>query len=274
MLERVSAVVPTHQSIRTIEACLSSLRNQRRVDLEVVVVDNHSLDGTWEVAQRLAHVALRTGPERSQQRNAGVAASSGQWVMYVDSDMVLPPEVVGDALDAARHADAEAVFVPEITVGEGFWARCRALERDCYAGEPRIESPRLIRRSWLVDHGVFTTDLIGQEDADIRQRLRASGAALARSRNPIIHDEGRLTFKGVMAKRFYYGRTLPAYRRAHPGAMSEQAGAALSAYWKHRHALARQPHLAGGLLILRSLELVAYGAGALAGSFNRGQGVG
>ena len=47
----VSVVIPTKDSIRTIERCLRSIREQTWPAVELVVIDNYSEDGTWEVAQ-------------------------------------------------------------------------------------------------------------------------------------------------------------------------------------------------------------------------------
>ena len=45
----VSVVVPIKDSIRTVEACLRSIRAQTWEPLELVVIDNFSTDGTWDV---------------------------------------------------------------------------------------------------------------------------------------------------------------------------------------------------------------------------------
>jgi hypothetical protein len=72
----VSVVVPTRDSIRTIERCLRSIREQTWPVVDLVVVDNYSTDGTWEVDQEFAHWAIQADPERSTQRNAGDGALS------------------------------------------------------------------------------------------------------------------------------------------------------------------------------------------------------
>jgi glycosyltransferase involved in cell wall biosynthesis len=265
----VSVVVPTRDAARTITACLASVRSQTHRPIELIVVDNWSDDGTFELARRLADRALRHGPERSAQRNLGVAEARGEWILWLDADMELAPDAVERGLDAGLAAGAVGVFLPETTSGSGFWTRCRTLERRCYHGEPRIEAPRLLRTAWLRDAGGFLVDLTGTEDAAVRNRLLAAGATLAWADTMVVHHEGRLGLGRLARKRFYYGRSIPAYRRAHPGAVSGQVGATLGALWRHRRLLAADPAHAAGLLAMRGWEVAAYLAGALAGTLNR-----
>jgi len=261
----VSVVVPTRDAARTITTCLESVRSQTHRPIELIVVDNWSADGTFELAGGVADRVLRRGPERSRQRNLGMAEARGEWVLWLDADMELAPDSVERALEAGLAAGAVGVFLPESTVGSGFWTRCRALERRCYHGESRIEAPRLLRADWLRASGGFA-DLTGIEDADLRNRLLAAGETLAWADTMVLHHEGRLGLWGLAGKRFYYGRSLPAYRRSNPGAVSGQIGATLGALWRHRRLLAADPTHAAGLLAMRAWEAAAYLAGALAGA--------
>ncbi len=262
--ELVSVVIPTLNAAGTIETCLASIRAQTHPEIELIVVDNWSQDGTWEAATDLADVAVRAGPERAAQRNIGIQRAGGDWVLWIDADMELAPEVVERSLAAAHAGGAAGVFIPEVTVGSGFWTACRTLERRCYHGEPLIEAPRLLRTGQLRALGGFSERLAGTEDAALRTRLRAEGTPLVWADTLILHHEGRLTLGGVARKRFYYGRSIPAYRHAHPGAVSGQASATLAALWRHRRLLAADPPHAAGVLLLRAWEAAAYLAGATA----------
>ena len=220
----VSVVVPTRNAGRTIETCLRSVRAQTWPALELIVVDNGSTDATWAVAERLADLALRGGPERSAQRNLGIDHAAGEWVCYVDADMELGPEVVERAVRAGTAVGAVGVAIPEESVGPGFWTRCRTLERRCLRDEPELLWPRLVRTGYLRDTGGFAPWLTGTEDAELHRRMVAHGVRIARAEGLILHHEGRLTLGGLARKRFYYGRGLLAYRRAHPGRWPPRPG--------------------------------------------------
>ena len=79
----VSVIVPTKDVSRTIERCLSSIRGQSWQALELIVIDNFSKDGTWEIAEGIADVALQAGPERSSQRNLGISLAKGQYLSLI-----------------------------------------------------------------------------------------------------------------------------------------------------------------------------------------------
>lgn len=259
---RVSVVVPTKDVERTMERCLRSIRAQSWPEVEIVVVDNFSTDRTFQIAQELADVAVQAGPERSAQRNLGITKATGDWILWIDADMVLTPRVVEDAVTAAIAQHADAVFIPEITVGTGFWTACRALERRCYVGVEMIEAPRLIRRETFEATGGFVPDVAGQEDAELRMRLLARQTPMVHIDTYILHDEGHMTLSFILKKRYYYGQSLPAYNRRQPGAMKAQGAATLMAMVKGLPILAEKPLHATALVGLRAAEVVAYAVGA------------
>jgi glycosyltransferase involved in cell wall biosynthesis len=262
----VSVVVPTRDSLATIETCLRSIRAQTYRPLELIVVDNQSTNGTWEMIERLADVAIHGGPERSAQRNIGVKSASGEFVLWIDSDMELRADVVEAAVRIASSRNASGVVIPEVTVGDGFWARCRALERRCYLGEALIESPRFVRREYLERTGGFAEWLSGTEDAELRMRMLRQRIPLARAETLILHHEGGLSLTMVARKRFYYGLGLPLYRKAHRGALPSQGKATARALVRRRTLLAPHPLLTVGVILMRLVEAAAYLAGASVGA--------
>ncbi|MFN8018209.1 MAG: glycosyltransferase [Acidimicrobiales bacterium] len=267
----VSVVVPVKDGMRTIEACLRSIRAQTWEPLELIVIDNFSTDGTWEVSQELAHHAEQAGPERSAQRNLGIERAKGPWVLWIDADMELPPTIVERAMAVALDEEADGVFIPEVTVGDGYWTACRALERSCCVEEILVQSPRLVRRDYLRRTGGFLESLSGTEDAELRSRMIHDGCRLAWIPDLIVHDEGRMSLKFIWSKRYYYGRGLKKYRQEHPGALSDQAGSAVGAYRKHWRRLAAKPTVAAGVVLMRAGEFAAYGIGAALGAIERDQ---
>ncbi|GAA2075650.1 glycosyltransferase family 2 protein [Aeromicrobium tamlense] len=260
----VSVIVPTRNNARTIERCLASVRAQDHPHVELIVVDNHSSDGTDDIARGIADVVITAGPERSAQRNRGIRAAEGVWILWLDSDMYLPTDAVSAAVRTAAVTDATGVALPERTIGDGFWTACRALERECYLDAPWLHNPRLLRRADMLADG-FHESMSGPEDADLRFRIRDAGGTVELA--PVVVDlaEGRLTLRDIWQKRYYYGLSLPALVERHDRAMADQGSGVLRAYAQSWRRLARRPVHALGMAGMRVMEAAGYLWGARAG---------
>lgn len=259
----VTVVVPTRNAGRTLAACLRSVRAQTYPDVELVVVDNESADDTWRIARTLAHRVERCGPERSAQRNHGWRTGRGDLVAFIDADMVLEPIVVAEAV-AAFRADPEigALVIPERAFGVGYLACCRVLEKRLYESDERAEAARVFRRAVLAELGGFAEHITGFEDWELTDRLLRDGRRIGRVTAPVWHDEGRISLRRAFVKKRYYGQWLPTYRRQ-VGAATQRRRS-MPAAFGHPLLLARSPHRAAGLLLLKSVEWTGIAVGAYA----------
>lgn len=260
---RVSVIVTTRNSAARLEPLLRSIREQTYPDLELIVVDNRSIDETVAIAERYANRVIDAGPERSAQRNRGVRVCTGEHVLIVDADMVLEPDVVAACVHACHQTSATAIVVPEDTVGRGFWAACRALERSCYANDETIEAARFFEREAFLRHGGYDEVLHAGEDWDLPARMRAAGEPSARVATRIHHMEGQVRLGPHLRKKYYYGKSLGAYVRRHPRLALRQLTVVRPAFVRHRRRLAAHPSLTLGILFLKTAELAAGGAGFL-----------
>lgn len=203
--DRVSFVIPTHNNERTIKACVTSAAAQSG-DIEVIVVDNQSSDATPELASGSgADRVLIAGPERSAQRNRGFEASTGEIVVFIDSDMVVEDRVAPNLRAAFRDVSVGAAVLPETAFGLGYLAQCRALEKRLYLGVASAEAARAFRASILAEIGGYDEAYFGFEDYELADRVQAAGWALGRSHAGVRHDEGRVQLRALWHKKRYYG---------------------------------------------------------------------
>jgi len=248
----VTVVVPTRNSARTLARCLESLRAQTH-PCTAVVVDNFSADATRAIAMRHADAVIVAGPERSRQRNVGAAAYRADVVGFVDSDMVLSPRVVAEAV-AAVAAGHGAVIVPERSVGDGFWAQVRAYERAFYAGSDGVEAPRFFAHAAFEAAGGFDEALDAGEDWDLGRRV-ARIATCARIDAGIDHDEGRVRYLEACRKKGGYAEGIARFAAKHRGA----AWSSLldRPYLRRPWRLLADPRLGAGLVALKTGEATA-----------------
>jgi glycosyltransferase involved in cell wall biosynthesis len=216
---RISAIIPTYNSERTLASCLQSLRQQSHPDTEIIVVDNGSSDSTDQIAQHFADKVVSQGPERCAQRNRGAAEATGNIVVFFDSDMVIEPEVLADIASAfAQDADLGAITIPERSFGDGFLAQCRALEKSLYVGNDEVEAPRAFRKEIFSRIGGWDETLTAAEDWELADRTRANDVRIGRVDSWIWHDEGRINLATQFRKKQYYGRWVAEYLHRAPEA--------------------------------------------------------
>jgi hypothetical protein len=94
-----SIVVPTYNRERIVGRCIESCLGQSFSDYELIVVDDHSSDGTVEALRlyddsRLRIVVHERNRGISPSRHTGVVNASGEWIVIVDSDWELIPDAL------------------------------------------------------------------------------------------------------------------------------------------------------------------------------------
>ena len=104
-----SIVVPVYNRERLIRRCLSSCLSQSFGDFEIIVVDDASTDETIGAVNSFSDSRIRIARHNTNRgvcpaRNTGIDASSGRWVVCLDSD----DELNAGALDAIRERAEES----------------------------------------------------------------------------------------------------------------------------------------------------------------------
>lgn len=266
----VSVIVPTKNSGETIEKCLQSIKNQSYPEIEIIVVDNYSQDKTEEIAQEYAKVYVK-GPERSTQRNFGAQKAKGGYLLFIDSDMELTPKVVEECINEIKKDEKiKGVIIPEISVGKGFWTRCKALERSCYIRDETMEAARFFEKEIFEKIKGYDERIAGGgEEYDLPQRVKEAGYRIARIPPHIIHHEGHLTLLGSMRKKFYYAQTLDFYRKKHPDLFTKQATIFRPAFLRNYKQLLKSPLTSLGLFIMKICEFGAGAAGFAVGKIRK-----
>ena len=120
MTLEVSVIMPAYNAVRFIEAALDSLRAQTGVELEVIVVDDGSIDETPRIVEQIAtadpRVRLIASPHRgvSAARNTGLEAARAPFITFLDSDDLCPPGKTARQLARLRADPEAAVIVGEV----------------------------------------------------------------------------------------------------------------------------------------------------------------
>jgi len=194
---RVSVVIPCFNAERYIAATLRSVLQQTDVELEIIVVDDGSTDGSIAVVQQqfpqVRLIPVANGGVASA-RNAGIAAATGEWVAFCDADDIWLPGKLAAQFDAmarvpgcrmsytAWHVWTCAEPEPDAALLHSLAAQAGDMQHwtgatgwlypelllDCVVWTSTV----LMQRSLLAEIGDFDTSLRIGEDYDLW--LRAS----------------------------------------------------------------------------------------------------
>jgi glycosyltransferase involved in cell wall biosynthesis len=107
---KVSVVIPVFNGKKFLAGCLDAMMRQTCRDLEIIVVDDASTDGSTDIARsypgvRVISFERNRGP--SAARNAGIEAASGEWIHFMDVDDMINNRFYELMAAAAVAADAD-----------------------------------------------------------------------------------------------------------------------------------------------------------------------
>ena len=91
----ISVIVPVYNVEKYLEECLDSIQNQTYSDIEVILVNDGSLDNSKDICEKYCKEDNRfklinqANQGQSVARNHGVAASTGEFIAFVDSDDII-----------------------------------------------------------------------------------------------------------------------------------------------------------------------------------------
>ena len=177
----ISIIVPVYNGETTLKRCIDSILSQSFADIEVILIDDGSTDGSMNVIsactdERIKAVSKENGGV-SSARNLGIELSNGKYVLFVDCDDELPEgslekyssvakstsaDVISSAIRVRKNGDDASVigFDTDQAFGNNIFSQLLiSPEKFGYAGG------KMVKRSIIVDNGLkFDTLMKTQED--------------------------------------------------------------------------------------------------------------
>ncbi|AVK81162.1 glycosyltransferase family 2 protein [Campylobacter fetus] len=116
-MPKISVIIPCFNAEGFLKECLESLLNQSFKDIEVIAINDGSSDDTLDILNKFASIDSRItiidqqNSGASAARNAGIKASNGEFIMFLDSDDFLSSnEILHKLYNIALNLDADLVF--------------------------------------------------------------------------------------------------------------------------------------------------------------------
>ena len=122
-MTRLSIVIVSFNARADLVHCLLSLKkNPPAIDHEVLVVDNNSADGSAEAAEKIPGVRvvrMERNAGFSAANNAGIRASTGDLLLLLNSDTLVPPGALDALIARLRATPAAAIAGPRLVDADG-----------------------------------------------------------------------------------------------------------------------------------------------------------
>ena len=278
----VSVIVPARNEERWMARCLDSILAQTHGDLEVLVGDGMSTDGTRSIVESYSmddpRVRLLDNPAgtTSASLNVCLRAAAGRVVVRVDAHSEIPPDYVALALQRIERGNWGGVGGRKDGIGEGAAGRAIAAALGSRFGVGNSvyhygTHPRTVDH---VPFGVYRTEVLrslggwdesvtSNEDFELDYRLRSAGHELLFDPALRIKWMSKQTLAGFFAQYRRYGRGKSEVARRHPGSVAARhlaAPALVAALGGAAFVAPRRPRLAAGLVAPYAAALAAASA--------------
>jgi len=190
----VSVVITTFNRQDILPRAIQSVLSQTFDDFELIIVDDHSTDGTPDAIRRfddsrLTYIRRSENGGLSRSRNAGIAASRGEYVAFLDDDDEWKPDKLKTQMTLARANSARCgvihngadkldsrgqLVTQSLPKGRGN-VRTEFISRRVVT----ISSTYLFRKSTLEEIGGFDENLTSHIDYDIWMKLDRDNGTVA-----------------------------------------------------------------------------------------------
>lgn len=179
----MSIIIPCHNDGAYVRQAIESALGQTYSNIEVIVVDDGSVDNSWDVISAFeGRITCVTGPNRGgcAARNWGLELARGEWIQFLDADDLLYADKLAIQLPLAlAHGDA-------VTYTDHFCSQLYGDQPPEYRSRPMTDSDPFVfvlqhrsltitaplyRKRWLHQVGGFRDGLRACQEFDLHLRL-------------------------------------------------------------------------------------------------------
>jgi succinoglycan biosynthesis protein ExoA len=234
----VTVVIPARNEERAIGPCLESVLAQDYPNLQVIVVDGASRDGTADVVGRFAardgRVELVSNPDAiiPVSLNLALGAARGRWLVRVDAHAAIPPGYVRRAVGHLATGRWGGVGGRKDGMGSSAAGRAvaAAMGSKFGAGPSTYHHGTSERTVEHIPFGAYPTELVRalggwdeglvvNQDFEFDYRVRQAGHELLFDPELSIAWQSRQTIRELFSQYRRYGRGKTVVLRKHPGSL-------------------------------------------------------
>lgn len=235
---RFSVIVPVYNRISEVQDLLESLSEQTLKCFEVIIVEDGSTEPCREIAKSHAIKGLpvkyfyKENEGRSIARNYGIERSSGQWLIFFDSDCVIPPDyfaILSRELDA--NPELQCFGGPD-AAHESFSTTQKAINYSMTSflttggirgGKVSLE--KFTPRTFNMGFSREVYERVGgfremfSEDIDMSTRIRQAGFSIGLVRPAFVYHKRRVDMRKFMRQVYVFGMSRITLKLLYPDSL-------------------------------------------------------
>ena len=235
---RYSIIVPVYNRPDEVDELLESLTQQTLKDFEVIIVEDGSIEPCKDVCDKYAsildlHYYAKENSGPGQSRNYGAERSNGEWLIILDSDVVLPKDYLGSVERGVRSENTLAAWGGPDAAHPSFTPIQKAISYSMTSffttggirgGKAKLDKfyPRSfnmgIRRDVYLQLGGFTKMRFG-EDIDFSYRIVEAGYMPRLFPDAWVWHKRRTDFRKFFRQVYNSGIARINLEKRHPGTM-------------------------------------------------------
>lgn len=231
-----SIIIPVYNRPDEVSELLESLSLQTRKDFEVIIVEDGSTVPCKEVVDRYKdkleiRYIYKENEGRSIARNVGIEASKGRWLVFFDSDCVIPPEYF-DKLGKALEENPVDCYGGPDAAHESFSDTQKAINRAMTSfwttggirgGKVQLE--KFVPRTFNTGFKREVYERVGgfremfSEDIDMSTRIKQAGFSIGLIRQAYVYHKRRVDFKKFWRQVYVFGMSRITLKLLYPGSL-------------------------------------------------------
>ena len=223
-----SVVIPTYNRLGRLREVITALEQQAYPSdaYEVIVISDGSTDGTDAYLEALrSTMRLRWFPQANRgpaaARNAGIQKAGGEFIVFIDDDVVPEPQLLGEHARSHHEAGRDVVVLGPLLTPEDFkmapWVRWeqemlmkqyRAMLRGDWSATARqfYTGNASLRRSHILAAGGFDEGFRRAEDVELAYRLADKGLDFVLNMQAASMHFAERSFRAWLDVAYTYGR--------------------------------------------------------------------
>lgn len=193
-MKKVSVIIPVYNVENYLRKCLNSLVNQTLKDIEIIVVNDGTLDNSQEIIdeyvkkypKKVVSIIQENGGQGAA-RNTGLLHAKGEYIGYVDSDDYVEENMYEELYKKAKEEDSDIVICGNNVVKENYEFLSKEDVDKEFLLEKMAVWNKIYKKNIIVDNKIQFRSKVWYEDLDFTMKVYFSSKKISYVDKPLYN---------------------------------------------------------------------------------------